>query len=675
MDDHDYLFRPQQSSNTSPPTQLFSDYQATSRAAASSALELFSDYQAWSCPTAVTAPATNGQPNSNYMGSGRAATLPTPASSGALNSEYLVSAAANTIPYPATTKHLLESNTITRVPAQTTTSQLFSRLQGNNSYRVQPEQPLTTTRQLFNECKESSTATNTVHNMPAQATTRQLFSDYQKNTPTTTEHYKPPPSTTRQLFNENQQSTTPCTTPWWNVVFGAPTSTVQHKPTQPLLSEYPRTTATTLPTTRQLVSDNQNSKNTTTSVPTTTAQLTAIPAEFRCPPTQSFGEQLSRTEKTSGVLSNGGGLSCESGKAGLGAELQNLVRPSSSTTTQTNTGVNFKLISFPATNVAVKAEPGLEVNTEPTLAVAPLKLGIRKDLFASSATDISTQENMVTKTPPSSSRKRKQENLEQSSSYNSLVASNLILPNTGVLESDHDYLTGPPSLPFLQLNRDLYGSPVTFSAPPSLPSSVKQSGKLPDLSGSASALPTTLFGSRVPDFTPPTTKTSPSKPQSRYQADGGREPLYVDPTLPPGWARQVSQRKSGATAGGWDTYITDPNGKRFRSRQEIKRHFERIGEMSLNYSDFDFNPFGSKGQLPSSNDNMQPPRQNLASFHLTYMPSTGDENPAQQWQGGWSAPPHNMESRTIKLSNGFGSIQSVAIPLQSRDNKAGQMSM
>ena len=43
--------------------------------------------------------------------------------------------------------------------------------------------------------------------------------------------------------------------------------------------------------------------------------------------------------------------------------------------------------------------------------------------------------------------------------------------------------------------------------------------------------------------------------------------------------RKVSMRKSGATAGGWDTYITGPaetNFKRFRSKQEIRRYFEQV---------------------------------------------------------------------------------------------------
>ena len=63
------------------------------------------------------------------------------------------------------------------------------------------------------------------------------------------------------------------------------------------------------------------------------------------------------------------------------------------------------------------------------------------------------------------------------------------------------------------------------------------------------------------------------------------------------FCRKVTQRMTGATAGGWDTYLIDPTGKRFRSKQEIRRHFERIGEVFLRWEDFDFNPFGSKGQV------------------------------------------------------------------------------
>ena len=35
---------------------------------------------------------------------------------------------------------------------------------------------------------------------------------------------------------------------------------------------------------------------------------------------------------------------------------------------------------------------------------------------------------------------------------------------------------------------------------------------------------------------------------------------------------------------------------RFRSKQEVRRYFEQTGEQYLRRQDFDFNPFGSKGQ-------------------------------------------------------------------------------
>merc|ERR1719500_2728740 len=97
-------------------------------------------------------------------------------------------------------------------------------------------------------------------------------------------------------------------------------------------------------------------------------------------------------------------------------------------------------------------------------------------------------------------------------------------------------------------------------------------------------------------FQPEVVKDRPQRTYKRYNRDN-RTPLFHDPTLPPGWSRKVTQRMTGATAGGWDTYLMDPTGKRFRSKQEIRRHFERTGEVFLRWEDFDFNPFGSKGQV------------------------------------------------------------------------------
>jgi len=104
-------------------------------------------------------------------------------------------------------------------------------------------------------------------------------------------------------------------------------------------------------------------------------------------------------------------------------------------------------------------------------------------------------------------------------------------------------------------------------------------------------------------FQPEVVKDRPQRTYKRYNRDN-RTPLFHDPTLPPGWSRKVTQRMTGATAGGWDTYLMDPTGKRFRSKQEVRRHFERIGEVFLRWEDFDFNPFGSKGQVIEEDQNI-----------------------------------------------------------------------
>ena len=82
----------------------------------------------------------------------------------------------------------------------------------------------------------------------------------------------------------------------------------------------------------------------------------------------------------------------------------------------------------------------------------------------------------------------------------------------------------------------------------------------------------------------------------RQPADPNRTPLMEDDTLPPGWHRKVSQRKSGASAGRYEVFIIGPTGKRFRSRNELKSFFEKTGETSLNPDDFDFSTFGRNNQ-------------------------------------------------------------------------------
>ena len=108
--------------------------------------------------------------------------------------------------------------------------------------------------------------------------------------------------------------------------------------------------------------------------------------------------------------------------------------------------------------------------------------------------------------------------------------------------------------------------------------------------GVASALPNSIASSsssvdqkKFPGRVPP---------RSRPVVDPNRTPLFEDETLPHGWHRKVSQRKSGASAGRYEVFIIGPTHKRFRSRNELKSFFEKTGETTLNPDDFDFSTFG-----------------------------------------------------------------------------------
>lgn len=58
--------------------------------------------------------------------------------------------------------------------------------------------------------------------------------------------------------------------------------------------------------------------------------------------------------------------------------------------------------------------------------------------------------------------------------------------------------------------------------------------------------------------------------------------------IPPGWIREVRQRKAGKTAGKLDVYITSPDGQRFRSRASLHAFLLERGEGNLDINFFDF---------------------------------------------------------------------------------------
>ncbi|XP_030641127.1 methyl-CpG-binding domain protein 4 [Chanos chanos] len=77
---------------------------------------------------------------------------------------------------------------------------------------------------------------------------------------------------------------------------------------------------------------------------------------------------------------------------------------------------------------------------------------------------------------------------------------------------------------------------------------------------------------------------------------------YSDPNnggIPPGWTKEVRQRKSGKSAGKLDVYFISPQGKRFRSRAELQNYFHTQGAEHLQLSHFDFT-------APKNNDKTAP---------------------------------------------------------------------
>lgn len=58
--------------------------------------------------------------------------------------------------------------------------------------------------------------------------------------------------------------------------------------------------------------------------------------------------------------------------------------------------------------------------------------------------------------------------------------------------------------------------------------------------------------------------------------------------MPPGWIREVRQRRAGKTAGKLDVYITSPQGQKFRSRASLDAFLQKNGDGNLDMNLFEF---------------------------------------------------------------------------------------
>jgi len=70
--------------------------------------------------------------------------------------------------------------------------------------------------------------------------------------------------------------------------------------------------------------------------------------------------------------------------------------------------------------------------------------------------------------------------------------------------------------------------------------------------------------------------------------------MYKDPRLPSGWKRKVKKRTLGPGAGKWDVFILNPEGTKFKNRNELKAFLERQSDSDLDIDKFDWSLAGSK---------------------------------------------------------------------------------
>ncbi|XP_034446528.1 methyl-CpG-binding domain protein 4 [Hippoglossus hippoglossus] len=135
-------------------------------------------------------------------------------------------------------------------------------------------------------------------------------------------------------------------------------------------------------------------------------------------------------------------------------------------------------------------------------------------------------------------------------------------------------------------------------------------------------------------------------------------------TMPPGWIREVRQRRAGKTAGKLDVYIISPQGQKFRSKSSLHAFLLQNEDGSLDINVFDFTT--SKGDVITASQIIFPtqikPRRRKTKQKETTQDAVEILNPPPNKSKRATSPCRSTKEDNVRSSDDFNHINTDILP-------------
>ncbi|XP_040912435.1 methyl-CpG-binding domain protein 4 [Toxotes jaculatrix] len=138
-------------------------------------------------------------------------------------------------------------------------------------------------------------------------------------------------------------------------------------------------------------------------------------------------------------------------------------------------------------------------------------------------------------------------------------------------------------------------------------------------------------------------------------------------TVPPGWIREVKQRKAGKTAGKLDVYITSPQGQKFRSRASLHAFLLKNGDGNLDLNLFDFTAseadvITASQTLPSPMKQRRTKKKHADRRQKTTQDATEILDPPPTKSKRASSSPRRTKEENVKSVDNYNHINTIILP-------------